>query len=238
MGLEPTTSCLQSRCSSQLSYVPEGHHGTASATWAQGEPGHPTHRRGLQPGFPRRECRLRRTRGRVIGPDGAGCGIRRHLSTGAHSVVHRQGPQRSADANVDATAVDHPVQNPGGPGEDGVQDGEERESSRDNLWISSEPLDRLSPRAHAADSPHGTDGTGSAGSGRGHRKVATDRIQRQSRTEVRVRNTTARRGPAGGCESGWQTEGTGPEECRRLRPSAYSGPSRVCGQITPTPRRT
>ena len=25
MGLEPTTPCLQSRCSSQLSYVPEGH---------------------------------------------------------------------------------------------------------------------------------------------------------------------------------------------------------------------
>ncbi len=24
MGLEPTTPCLQSRCSSQLSYVPEG----------------------------------------------------------------------------------------------------------------------------------------------------------------------------------------------------------------------
>src|SRR6185312_17079855 len=24
MGLEPTTSCLQSRCSSQLSYAPEG----------------------------------------------------------------------------------------------------------------------------------------------------------------------------------------------------------------------
>ena len=25
MGLEPTTPCLQSRCSSQLSYVPEAH---------------------------------------------------------------------------------------------------------------------------------------------------------------------------------------------------------------------
>ena len=25
MGLEPTTLCLQSRCSSQLSYVPEAH---------------------------------------------------------------------------------------------------------------------------------------------------------------------------------------------------------------------
>ena len=25
MGLEPTTPCLQSRCSSQLSYVPEGY---------------------------------------------------------------------------------------------------------------------------------------------------------------------------------------------------------------------
>ncbi len=24
MGIEPTTPCLQSRCSSQLSYVPEG----------------------------------------------------------------------------------------------------------------------------------------------------------------------------------------------------------------------
>ncbi len=29
MGLEPTTPCLQSRCSSQLSYVPEGAQRTA-----------------------------------------------------------------------------------------------------------------------------------------------------------------------------------------------------------------
>jgi hypothetical protein len=33
MGLEPTTSCLQSRCSSQLSYVPVfgNHHDSAKA---------------------------------------------------------------------------------------------------------------------------------------------------------------------------------------------------------------
>ncbi len=35
MGLEPTTSCLQSRCSSQLSYAPEG---SAKPTTTMGRP--------------------------------------------------------------------------------------------------------------------------------------------------------------------------------------------------------
>ncbi len=36
MGLEPTTPCLQSRCSSQLSYVPEGRPHTSPPTWSEG----------------------------------------------------------------------------------------------------------------------------------------------------------------------------------------------------------
>ena len=36
MGLEPTTPCLQSRCSSQLSYVPGGLTKTRSKTWSRG----------------------------------------------------------------------------------------------------------------------------------------------------------------------------------------------------------
>ena len=35
MGLEPTTPCLQSRCSSQLSYVPEGRPHTSPLTWSE-----------------------------------------------------------------------------------------------------------------------------------------------------------------------------------------------------------
>src|SRR5262245_50345868 len=33
MGLEPTTPCLQSRCSSQLSYVPVGRSSYSDAPW-------------------------------------------------------------------------------------------------------------------------------------------------------------------------------------------------------------
>ena len=35
MGLEPTTPCLQSRCSSQLSYVPGGRPHTSPLTWSE-----------------------------------------------------------------------------------------------------------------------------------------------------------------------------------------------------------